>query len=292
MKNTPIVVCVLLFCVFSHAQAQVEEHDSEEIAAMVSEMISIPGGSFDMGNMSDCDQSEIQARSMTVSFSEMDKLALRFDFTCIHENPVHKVTVPAFKLGKHEVTFAQWDACVADGGCGGYTPGDAGWGRGEHPVINVSWEVVQSFIAWLNDKTGGNFRLPSEAEWEYAARAGSRTKYSWGDDIGNNRANCHNSYCGDRWEHTAPVGSFPANAWGLHDMHGNVQEWVQDCWNDSYQGAPTDGSAWTSGDCSRRVFRGGAWLYTSYSIDSADRGRISLGSDGVTTRGFRLAQDQ
>ena len=166
------------------------------------EMVLIPGGAFRMGDLNGGGD--------------------------IDETPVHSVTVPAFKLGKYEVTFAQWDACVADGGCNGYSPDDEGWGRGSRPVIHVTWDDAQSFISWLNAETGGNYRLPSEAEWEYAARAGSATKYSWGDDIGENRANCSKS-CGDRWANTAPVGSFSANAWGLHDMHGNIEEWVQDC---------------------------------------------------------------
>ena len=176
-------------------------------------------------------------------------------------------------MGKHEVTFAQWDACVADGGCGGYTPDDDE-GRGNRPVIYVSWDDIQLFIDWLNARTGGNYRLPTEAEWEYAARAGSTTKYSWGNSIGSNRANCLNDGCGESLEYddrTAPVGSFSANAWGLHDMHGNVWEWVQDCYNDSYVGAPTDGSAWTSGDCGQRVGRGGAWSDTPRGLRSAAR---------------------
>ena len=165
-----------------------------------------------------------------------------------------------FHLGKYEVTFAQWDACVEDGGCGGYSPSDEGWGREDRLVVNVSWDDAQSLISWLNRKKGANYRLPTEAKWEYAARAGSTTKYSWGNDIGDNRANC-GSDCADSYPSTAttPVGSFPANAWGLHDMHGNVGEWVQDCWNESYEGAPTDGSAWESGDCDYRVVRGGSW---------------------------------
>ena len=229
------------------------------------EMVSIPGGSFRMGDMSG------EGRSS--------------------EKPVHSVSVPAFRLGKYEVTFAQWDACVADGGCGGYRPDDNGWGRGDRPVIEVSWNDAQLFIDWLNDKTGGNFRLPTEAEWEYAARAGSTTKYSWGnDDIGQHPAN---SCCGDRWEFTASVGSFSANAWGLHDMHGNVWEWVQDCWDDSYAGAPTDGRAWTQGDCGERVLRGGSWFFPTYYLRSAYREGVPRSSRGHRTGalGFRLAQD-
>ena len=230
------------------------------------EMASISGGSFRMGDLS----------------------GEGYDL----EKPVHIVTVPAFRLGKHEVTFAQWDACVADGGCNGYRPRDGGLGRGDLPVIGVSWFDAQSFIDWLNGRTGGNFRLPTEAEWEYAARAGTTTKYSWGDDIGHNRANCSNYACGDHWEYTTPVGSFPANAWGLHDMHGNVEEWMQDCSNDGYEGAPTDGSAWTSGDCSRyRVCRGGAWNDDEMGLRSAYRSRVDRYLRRASV-GFRLARDE
>ena len=234
---------------------------------LAGEMVSIPAGSFRMGDLSGEGYN--------------------------NELPVHTVTVPAFRMGKYEVTFAQWDACVADGGCNGYSPDDDGWGRGDRPVINVSWDDVHSFIDWLNSKTSGNYRLPTEAEWEYAARAGTTTKYSWGDDIGHNRANCDG--CGSQWDNdrsnTAPVGSFPANPWGLHDMHGNVWEWVQDCGNDSYDGAPTDGSAWTSGLCGQRVYRGGSWGYTPGFLRSAALFR--LGRAGrFNALGFRLAQDE
>ena len=207
------------------------------------EMVSIPGGTFRMGDLNGAGYDD--------------------------EKPVHSVTVPAFKLGKYEVTFAQWDACVADGGCGRYTPDDEGWGRGNRPVMNVSWDDIQRFIAWLKARTGGNFRLPTEAEWEYASRAGSITIYSWGNSIGSNRANCRE--CGDRWEYTAPVGSFSANAWGIHDMHGNVYERVQDCYKHSYVGAPTDSRAWTSGGCGQRVIRGGSWYNTPRDLRSAYR---------------------
>ena len=310
MKNSTIFVYTLLFCVFGHAQAQGQEYNPEEIATIVNElvgeMIPIPAGSFFMGNMSECDKREKKISSMTVSFSEMDKLALSYDYTCIYETPVHRVTVPAFKMGKYEVMVAQWEACVADGGCNGYFPSaevfshpgpDASWARSNRPVIGVSWDDIQSFIVWLNARTGGNFRLPTEAEWEYAARAGSTTRYSWGDDIGRNQANCRGcDWWGERVQGkerhvTAPVGSFPANAWGLHDMHGNVSEWVQDCWNDSYEGAPTDGSAWTSGDCDERVIRGGSWYFHPGYLRSADR-YWSDRSFRDNSVGFRLAQDQ
>ena len=232
---------------------------------LVGEMVSIPGGTFRMGDLSG------------TGFSK--------------EKPVHAVTVKPFWLGKHEVTFAQWGACVADGGCGGYRPDNEGWGRGKRPVINVSWNDAQSFIDWLNGRTGGNYRLPTEAEWEYAARAGSATKYSWGNSLGSNRANCSNYSCGDSYKYTAPVGSFPANAWGLHDMHGNVWEWVQDCWNESYQGAPTDGSAWESDDCAWRVIRGGAWASHASNLRSANRYGVDRASRDYDY-GFRLAQDE
>ena len=243
---------------------------------MVGEMVSIPAGTFRMGDL---------------SWAGGDD-----------ELPIRSVTVPAFRLSKHEVTFAQWDACVADGGCDDYSPDDEDWGRGNRPVINVSWRDVQYFIEWLNSKTDGNYRLPTEAEWEYAARAGTTTKYSWGDDISSNQANCGNDYCGDSYRATAPVGSFPANRWGLHDMHGNVWEWVQDCQHDNYEGAPTDGSAWTSGNCSWRVIRGGSWGSDAEALRSAYRNWASRpyrfwGSRTHRTYrynslGFRLAQDK
>ena len=158
------------------------------------------------------------------------------------EGPVHRVTISEpFAVGVYEVTFEEWDACVSGGGCGGYRP--EGWGRSSRPVINVSWDDAQAYVAWLSGKTGEAYRLLSESEWEYAARAGTTTRYHWGDDVGRNRANCVDDYCGDSWEFTAPVGSFGANGFGLHDILGNVREWVEDCWNGSYAGAPSDGSA-------------------------------------------------
>ena len=156
-------------------------------------------------------------------------------------------------------------------------------------MMNVSWEDAVAYVRWLSGQTGERYRLPSEAEWEYAARAGSVTAYSWGNEIGRNRANCDG--CGSRWDNaqTGPVGSFGPNGWGLHDMHGNVREWVQDCWNVSYQGAPTNGSAWESGDCSEPVFRGGSWYSGPGLLRAADRiGRSS--SYRSNNDGFRVAR--
>ena len=205
------------------------------------------------------------------------------------EKPVHRVRIKAFLLGKTEVTFAQWDACVAAGGCS-RRPSDEGWGRGSRPVINVSWkDITEQFIPWLNKVTGKRYRLPTEAEWEYAARAGSETKYSWGNSIGRNKANCNG--CGSRWDNskTAPVASFAANAFGLYDMHGNLWEWTQDCWNGSYKGAPSDGTAWLSGKCSRRVLRGGSWGLNPDLLRSAYRGGNTAGSR-YYSYGFRVSR--
>jgi len=197
------------------------------------EMVVIPAGRFRMG----CSSSD--------------------DHCFNEERPVHEVTIPApFALSVHEVTFEDYDRFSYP-----YKVDDEGWGRGRRPVINVSWNDAMDYVEWLSAQTGAEYRLPSEAEWEYAARAGASTRYSWGNEIGMGRANCSDDDCGDRWEYTAPVGSFARNAFGLYDMHGNVREWVADCVNGSYAGAPSDGSAWLSGNCALRVQRDGAWYH-------------------------------
>ena len=206
------------------------------------------------------------------------------------ESPVHDVTIPAaFAVGAYEVTFEEWDACVAAGGCGGYRPDDRGRGRGRRPVFYMSRDDAQAYVAWLSRQTGAEYRLLSEAEWEYAARAGTETAYSWGNEVGTNRANCLS--CGSQWDarQTAPVGSFQANAFGLHDMHGNLWEWVEDCWNGSYAGAPSDGSAWLEGDCASRVLRGGSWGNYPRNLRSAYRDGRSAGSRN-RYHGFRVAR--
>ena len=247
-------------------------------------MVYIPAGSFRMGDIQGGGES--------------------------NEKPVHRVSVGAFLLGQTEVTVGQFRAFVdasgykteAEQGDGCYVYENGSWDKrsnanwrnpgfkqsAEEPVVCLNWNDTQRYIEWLSKKTGERYRLPTEAEWEYAARAGSETKYSWGNGIGNNKANCDG--CGSRWDDskTAPVASFTANAFGLYDMHGNVWEWTQDCWNSSYQGAPSDGTAWLSGNCSRRVLRGGSWRVNPGFLRSANRYRDTSGYRYVV--GFRLSR--
>ncbi len=181
------------------------------------------------------------------------------------ERPQRTVNVPAFAKGQTAVTFAEWDACVAEGGCT-HNPGDNGWGRGDRPVINVNWHDAQQYVLWLSNKTGHDSRLPSESEWEYATGADTTVRFNTGDRITTDQANFIGTNpatgcpTGIYRQQTLPVGSFAPNAFGLYDTYGNVWEWVQDCWNENYNNAPTNGSAWMSGDCSRALLRGGAWF--------------------------------
>ena len=205
------------------------------------------------------------------------------------EGPLHKVTiVKPFAVSKFLITFDQWDACVAVRGC---TPAsDYGLGRGIRPVININWNDAQRYVALLSRLTGKPYRLLSEAEYEYATRARTTTAYYWGDSIGKNNADCNG--CGSQWDNsaTAPVGSFAPNGFGLYDMSGNVWEWVDDCWHETFRGAPSDGSAWlASGDCSLRVVRGGSWRDGPSSIRSAGRWR-GLSGAPVIYCGFRIAR--
>ena len=246
------------------------------------EMVVVPAGSFMMGSP----ESSSDARP--------------------RERPQHRVTIGyAFAVGVYEVTFAEWDACVAAGGCGGYRPEDEGWGRGSRPVIHVSWEDAREYVRWLSRETGEEYRLLTEAEWEYVARAGTATARYWGErETGQCRyANGYDrtgqaeliftwdpASCSDGYVHTAPVGLFEPNGFGLYDVLGNVWEWTQDCWNESYSGAPADGSAWSSGDCSQRVLRGGSWGNAPRDLRSAFRGRDSARDRDNRYLGFRVAR--
>ena len=218
------------------------------------------------------------------------------------EGPQHKVAfAQPFAVGKFEVTFAQWDACSAEGGCA-HKPSDETWGRGKRPVINVSWDDAKEFAAWLARKTGKPYRLLTEAEWEYAARAMTRITepslpFSTGATINYKQANYDANFTYNRSpqgvyrQKTLDVGSLPRNAFGLHDMHGNVWEWVEDCYKDSYEGAPADGSAVTAASCGLRILRGGAWNYYPRLLRSAYRYATAPGVR-MENAGFRVARGQ
>ena len=230
-------------------------------------MVVLPRASFRMGsppNETDRDNDEGSVRTVTIS--------------------------RRIAMGRYEVTFDDYDR-FAEATRRTKPRDPSNWGRGSRPVISVSQEDAQAYATWLSAQTGKTYRLPSEAEWEYAARAGTRTRYSWGNEIGVNRANCVG--CGSEWDNarTAPVGRFAANAFGLFDMHGNVWEWVADCYHNNYEGAPTDGSAWTNACVSNSaVLRGGSWSDLPRSLRSASRSRATP-SGRLNTDGFRLVRD-
>jgi formylglycine-generating enzyme required for sulfatase activity len=231
-------------------------------------MVVIPAGEFTMGSPPAAGQAETQ----------------------------HRVTIAApFAAGKFAITFEEWADCVKGGGCNGYRPDDQGWGRNKRPVIDISWDLAHAYVEWLAAKTGKPYRLLTEAEWEYAARAGTTTKFSTGDTISPLLANYDSSEDGAgpspvNRKKTVPVGSFPPNAFGLYDMHGNVTQWVEDCWHDDYtEKAPADGTAWVDGSCDGRVLRGGSWADSESELRSAARtGEYKYESS--YNDGFRIAR--
>ena len=209
-----------------------------------------------------------------------------------NEGPQHEVTIGyTFAIGRYAVTFDEYDTFAKV--TNRVLPDDESWGRGRKPVINVSFLDAKAYVGWLSAQTGKSYRLPTEAEWEYAARAGTRSRYWLGDDIGKNNASC--DCCRSQWDRrqTAPVGSFKANSFGLHDTAGNVWEWVEDCWHESYHDAPNDGSAWLEKDgidCKRRVIRGGSWSSIPQNLRSANRFKVVVGGE-ISDLGFRIARD-
>ena len=189
------------------------------------------------------------------------------------ERPVTRITIrQPLAVSRYEVTFDQWDACFSAGGCS-KKPSDRGWGRGNRPVINILLTDIAEYVSWLTKKTGYLYRLPSESEWEYAARAGSRTEFNWGDQMLPGAANCRG--CGTQWSghKSAPVGQFKPNAWGLYDVHGNVLEYVTDCWTTNHKKVPIDGSPKITQGCLSKVVKGGSWYYLSKVSRSASRVR-------------------
>ena len=269
------------------------------INAATPEMVVIPAGSFIMG----CIEEEWETVYETVTeevgwlfkkqvTKQVAKRQLRRAGRdnvegggFADEKPAHQVTVARFAMGKCPVTFAQFDVfCEATGF---KKPEDEGWGRGNRPVINVSWDDAQTYIQWLCEVTGKAFRLPSEAEWEYAARGGDdQHAYPWGQTADTSRANF-----GGAVGNTTPVGQYPANGFGLHDMHGNVWEWCQDTWHADYQGAPTTGAVWTGGDTSHRVLRGGSWYFDARYLRSSFRDSRTPDFRSINN-GFRLVLGQ
>ncbi len=251
-----------------------------ECSKVCPEMVVVPSGTFRMGSPDD------------EAGREKD------------EGPLRTVQINRnFAVSKFEVTWNDWEQCVAMRGCDGRPTEDSSFGRGNKPVINVTWHQATAYAAWLSRVTGKPYRLLSEAEWEYAARAGGKTVYSFGNDVSQI---CHHvnladqtytrmghtgraAPCNDSHAHSAQVGSYPANAFGLYDMHGNVYEWVEDCYVDSYEAAPTDGSAVKSSDCSRRVLRGGSWFNDPLNLRSASRIAYSP-DDRYNNFGFRVGR--
>lgn len=208
------------------------------------------------------------------------------------EKPPHRVSIGrAFAIGKYEVTVEQWNACVDAGACTRVAAeGESGTPPGNAPMRNVSWDDAQVYVKWLSKVGGKAYRLPTEAEWEYAARGGTQSTYWWGDQMKKGTADCKD--CGDPYKPDAPtpVGSFAANPYGLYDMNGSVWEWVADCWHSSYKSAPVDGRAWDDPSCSVRVIRGGSWREGASYMQSATRFKYSS-SVRQSQNGFRVARD-
>lgn len=238
------------------------------------EMVVVPAGKFIMGSPED----------------EPERVST--------ESPQHEVRISnPFAVSRCAITFGEWDAYVSETGGTAYKPEDEGWGRARHPVINVNWDDAGAYAAWLSDKSGKPYRLLTEAEWEYAARADTTGPFWWGKSITTEQANYNGNYTykggGDKGQYrkkTVPVDDFEANPWGLYNVHGNVWEWCEDLWHDSYKGAPNDGTAWLDGGKKgRRVVRGGSWYGSPGFLRSAYRG-WNASDYRVNNFGFRLAR--
>jgi formylglycine-generating enzyme required for sulfatase activity len=247
------------------------------------EMVVIPSGSFVMGS-TQTEQSRFDALPKRMGDNDIQNHEAG---GLSNEGPQHKVVIAkSFAVSKFDVTFLEWDACSAVGGCRQRSYN--GVGRDTKPIVTVSWDDAQEYVAWLSNMTGRSYRLLTEAEWEYAARAGTMTVYYWGDEIGKGNANCMGCDS-EAIKQTSPVGSFPANPFGLYDMLGNVWQWVEDCYSANYDQAPTDGSASTGQDCTYRVARGGSWNLGPEYARSAIRFRFPANYQALN-RGFRVAR--
>jgi formylglycine-generating enzyme required for sulfatase activity len=241
-----------------------------------------PGPAGSVATIKDCDACPVMValspRPFTMGSNNSDP----------SERPAHKVALHTpFAIGKYEVTVGQWRQCVQASVC----PAMPSLGNvpDNLPMRDVSWDEAQLYLKWLSTVSGKPYRLPTEAEWEYAARGGTATRYWWGDQMKGGNSGCEG--CGDPWkaERPAPVGSFTANPFGLNDMNGSVWEWVQDCWHSTYKGAPDDGSAWDGGTCQARVIRGGSWRENGSYMLSTTRFKYDA-SVRQSQNGFRVAR--
>lgn len=264
-------------------------HAGEFVNHVGMKFVDIPAGSFFMGA---CKFRPDQLNSDDSCPSGAAADADAYD----DETPQHRVTIRAFQLGRTQVTVQQFKRFALESGNGQlldepFLKSNAGQGE-MTPVVHVSWADAQAFVAWLNrtkpQTDSGHYRLPSEAEWEYAARGGTTTRYYFGD-ASEHQLGLHAWYDKNSGNRQRVVGSRRPNAYGLYDMLGNVWEWTADCWNESYRGAPADGSAWLQGDCSKRVVRGGSWFdvppYLRVTSRFGDRVTRRINYDG-----FRVAR--
>ena len=202
----------------------------------------------------------------------------------LSEKPVHQVTIKPLAISRYPISVREWNQCATAKACA-FTAS----GKDDAPVTNVSWSDARQFVAWLADATKKPYRLPSEAEWEFAARGGTQTKYWWGDQLQPGMANCKD--CGTAAVQPEKVGSFNPNPFGLYDMGGSIDQWVEDCWHKNYQGAPADGSAWTGNDCTSHVIRSGSWKNDARYIRPANRDSYDT-NVRYPTHGFRVALSQ
>ena len=225
-------------------------------------MVVVEGGSFEMGSRAS---------------------ALAAD-----ERPRRTVTVQSFAMSKRELTFGEYDKFAK--ATGRKRPESRDWDRQTHPVVNVSWDDAYQYARWLSKQTGRKYRLPTEAEWEYAARAGATSRYWWGNQVGREKAHCFDCKSGLHPRKPAKVGFFEPNPFGPHDTAGNVWEWVHDCYHPNYKGAPDDGSVWEGGDCTRRVARGGSYSSASTSLRSGKREKF-VSSQRYDDVGIRIVRE-
>jgi formylglycine-generating enzyme required for sulfatase activity len=268
-KGLFLTASLLLILPFLWIERTVKSWNTSKDCSDCPEMVLVPPGTFLMG-------SPATEKGHTDS-----------------EEPQHSVTIAnAFAVSKFELSFAEWDICVGQGQCRANVYAHR-WGRGRQPVINVTLQDAHTYVTWLSQVTGKPYRLLSEAEYEYAARARMQTAYPWGQQVGQGNANCDG--CGSRWdaEQPAPVGSFSPNQFGLYDMVGNVFQWIEDSYHLNYIGAPVDGSAWTGGiyaQIGKGSVRGGSWAYPPDLTRSASRSGMPTEDYIINNVGFRVAK--